>query len=375
MAAKRDFYEVLGVERGASAAEIKKAFRGLAMKLHPDRNPGDKEAEAKFKEAAEAYEILGDEQKRQMYDRFGHDGLRGAGMGGGFNSSEDVFSHFGDIFGEIFGFGGGRGGGRGGQRGGRRGADLEYPLTIEFLEAAKGMEREIQFPRHALCGTCSGNGAKPGSSPVTCQTCGGHGEVVQAQMFLRIRTTCPACGGRGSVVKDKCTDCTGSGRVRVSDKVKVTIPAGVDDGMQLRLSGRGDVGDPGAPPGDLYITVRIRPHEHFKREGTTVICTVPMSFPQACLGGEISVPTIDGEELITIEPGTPSGKVIPLRGKGIPSLNGRGRGDHLVQLVVAVPKVVTGREEELIRQLAGMQDAKVKDRSLWKDLVEFFSPG
>jgi molecular chaperone DnaJ len=373
MAGKRDYYEVLGVGRDTSAAEIKKAFRTLAMKYHPDRNPGDKSAEAAFKEVAEAYDILSDDQKRQMYDRFGHEGLRGAGMGGGYQSTEDVFSHFGDIFGEIFGFGGGgRGRGGGGQRL-RRGADLEYQLGVEFLEAAKGCEREIEFPKHALCNTCTGSGAKPGSQPTTCLTCGGVGEVIQAQMFLRIRSTCPACQGRGKVVKDRCNDCTGSGRVRVSEKVKVTVPAGVDEGMQLRLNGKGDVGDPGAPPGDLYITLRVKQHEMFRRDGTSVICTVPMSFPQACLGGVISVPTIDGEEEITIEPGTPSGKVIHLRGKGIPAINGRGRGDHLVQLVVAVPKTMNAKEEELVRQLAGVQDSKVKDRSLWKDLVGLFT--
>ncbi|MFZ5479789.1 MAG: molecular chaperone DnaJ [Myxococcota bacterium] len=367
MAAKRDYYDVLGVTRTASAAEIKKSFRALAMKYHPDKNPGDKEAEATFKEVAEAYEILGDEQKRQMYDRFGHDGLRGAGLNAGFQSADEVFSHFSDLFGDLFGLGG-MGGGR--RRGPRRGPDLEYPLTVDFLEAAKGCEKEIQVPKHAPCGACEGTGATPGSQPQVCGTCRGAGEVVQAQMFLRIRATCPTCGGHGKVIRDPCKECTGSGRTRVSEKLKVTIPAGVDDGMQLRLQGKGDVGDPGAPPGDLYITLRIAEHEIFARDGNNVLVQVPIGYATACLGGEITVPTIDGEEKIEIARGTPSGKVMTLRGKGIPAINGRGRGDQLVQLVVAVPKSLTAREEELIRQLAALQEEKVGgERNMWKEFL------
>lgn len=366
MAAKRDYYEVLGVARGASGNEVKKAFRQLAMKFHPDKNQGDAEAEARFKEVAEAYEILGDEQKRQMYDRYGHDGLRGAGFNGGFQNSEEIFSHFSDIFGDLFGFSGGGGGRR---RGPRRGPDLEYPLTIEFLEAAKGCEKEIQVPKHAVCQSCDGNGAAPGSQPQTCATCRGAGEVVQAQMFLRIRTTCPSCGGRGKVIRDPCPPCEGSGRTRVTDKLKVSIPAGIDDGMQLRLQGKGDAGDPGAPAGDLYITVRIAEHEIFGRDGHNVLCQVPIGYATACLGGDIAVPTIDGEEVLSIERGTPSGKVYTLRDRGIPALNGRGRGDQLVQVVVAVPKTLAAREEELVRQLATLQDAKVADRSIWKEFL------
>ncbi len=367
MPQKRDYYEVLGVGREASGAEIKKAFRALAMKWHPDKNQGDADAESKFKEVAEAYEILGDEQKRGMYNQYGHDGLRGAGMGGGFQSSDEVFSHFSDLFGELFGLGGGR---RGGGRGARRGDDLEYPLTIEFMEAAKGVEKEISVPKHASCSTCTGSGAKAGTQPQTCTTCRGAGEVIQqAQMFLRIRTVCPSCGGRGKTIRDPCGDCEGSGRTRTTERLKVTIPAGVDDGMQLRLHGKGDFGDAGAPPGDLYVTLRVHEHELFKREGTTVYCTVPISFPQACLGADVSVPTIDGEESIGIEPGTPSGKRYTLRGKGMPAINGRGRGDMLVQVVVAVPKSLAPKEEELVRQLAGMQDSKVRDRSFWKDFL------
>jgi molecular chaperone DnaJ len=366
MAGKRDYYEVLGVARGASPNEIKKAFRQMAMKYHPDKNPGDAEAEVRFKEAAEAYEILGDDQKRQMYDRFGHDGLRGAGLNSGFTNSDEVFSHFSDIFGELFGFSGG--GGR--RRGPRRGADLEYPLTIEFLEAAKGCEKELQVPKQALCSSCSGTGAAAGSQPQVCSTCRGAGEVVQTQMFLRIRTACPACGGRGKVVTDPCHPCDGTGRTRESAKIKVKIPAGVDDGMQMRVQNMGDSGEPGAPPGDLYVTVRVADHDIFSRDGVNVLCQIPMSYATACLGGDLTVPTIDGEETVKIERGTPSGRVITLRGKGVPALNGRGRGDQLVQVVVAVPKTLSPKEEELIRQLAGLQDAKVADRSIWKEFLD-----
>lgn len=367
MASKRDYYEVLGVERNASAADIKRAFRQLALKYHPDKNPGDPKAEAAFKEVAEAYDILSDDQKRQMYDRFGHDGLRGAGMNSGFQNPDEVFSHFSDIFGELFGF---SGGGAGRRRGPRRGADLEYPLKIEFLEAAKGCEREIQVPKQALCTSCSGSGAAAGSQPQTCATCRGSGEVVQTQMFLRIRTGCPACGGRGKVVTDPCRPCNGSGRIRESAKIKVKIPAGVDDGMQMRVQNMGDSGEPGAPPGDLYVTVRVAEHEIFGRDGTNVLCQVPISYATACLGGDVAVPTIDGEESIQIERGTPSGRVLTLRGKGIPALDGRGRGDQLVQVVVAVPKTLSAKEEELIRQLASLQDAKVADRSIWKEFLD-----
>jgi molecular chaperone DnaJ len=366
MAARRDYYEVLGVARDASSADIKKAFRQLALKLHPDRNPGDKQAEAAFKEAAEAYEILGDEQKRSVYDRFGHDGVQGAGMGGGFQNQDEIFSHFHDIFGDLFGFGG-SGGAR--RRGPRRGADLEYPLELDFLEAAKGIKKQISVPKHARCEACDGTGAANGSTPQECGTCRGQGEVIQAQMFLRIRTTCPTCGGAGKVVRDPCRPCTGSGRTRTSESLEVTVPAGVDDGMQLRLSGKGDVGDAGAPAGDLYVTIRVRPHDLFGRDGTNVLVRVPISYATACLGGDVQVPTIDGEETVAVPAGTPSGKVFTLRGKGIPAVNGRGRGDHVVQMVVAVPKSLSSREEELVRQLAALQDAQVRDRSIWKDLL------
>ncbi len=369
--AKRDYYEVLAVPRDASGPDIKKAFRALAMKFHPDKNPGDAEAEGRFKEVAEAYEILSDEKKRATYDRFGHEGLKGAGLGGGFQSTDDVFMHFGDIFSELFGLGGrGRGGG-GGRGGPRRGSDLEYPLQLDFLEAALGCEKEIQVPRHTPCDVCEGTGAAPGSQPQTCATCRGAGEVIQAQMFLRIRTSCPTCGGSGKIVKDRCKPCDGQGRNRISSKMKVTVPAGVDDGLQIRDRGKGDFGDPGAPPGDLYVTLHVKKHEFFERDGTTVLCQVPISYAKACLGGELTVPTIDGEATVTVEPGTPSGRQFVVRGKGVVSLSGRGRGDQVVQVVVAVPKTLSPREAELIRELAKLQDEQVNEKgSGWKGLFK-----
>lgn len=367
MPEKRDYYEVLGVARDAPGPEIKRAFRALAQKYHPDKNPGDAEAEARFKEAAEAYEVLSDDQRRVTYDRFGHEGLRGAGGGPGFQSTEEVFVHFGDLFSELFGMRGGGG------RGVRPGADLEYPLTIEFMEAAHGVEREIQFPRHVHCEQCRGSGAAPGSGEETCGTCRGRGEVIATQMFLRIRQPCPTCRGKGTVVKTPCRACAGAGRTRISEKVKVRVPAGVDDGLSIRYPGKGDVGDPGAPPGNLYIQLRVRPHEIFKRNGTDVYCTVQVSYPTMCLGGDVTVPTLHGEHSLAVEPRTPSGKVHTLRGKGMPSLEGRGPGDHHVQLVVEVPRALTAREEELLRELAGIQDDRVKDRSPWDDLKGFWN--
>lgn len=366
---KRDYYAVLEVAKTASEPDIKKAFRALAMKFHPDKNPGDKAAEEKFKEAAEAYEVLSDSDKRAIYDRHGFDGLRGQGAGG-FQNAEDVFSQFGDLFGDLFGMGGR---GRGGKAGPRAGADLEYVLAVEFMEAAHGCEQEVQVPKHAFCDTCEGSGAKAGSAPQACDVCKGQGEVVQRQAFFHIRTACPRCTGSGKVIRDPCGSCSGSGRQRISEKVKVTVPAGVDEGMQLRLVGKGDVGDRGAPNGNLYITIRMKDHPVFRRDGVHVLCTVPMSFPTACLGGQITIPTIDGDVPYTLDAGTPSGKVILLRGKGIPSVQGRGRGDQHVQLVVAVPKALTPREDELVRELAALHDTKVREKSVWDDLKTKFN--
>lgn len=353
----RDYYEVLGVGRDADAPAIKKAYRKLALKFHPDRNPDNPEAEERFKEASEAYSVLSDEQKRATYDRFGHAGLRGAGQSPGFGSTEEVFSHFSDLFGDLFGFGAG-GGGRG-QRV-RAGADLQYRLDLDFMEAVHGTAKEIEIPRSSICEVCDGSGAEPGTELKTCPTCNGLGEVIQTQMFLRIRTVCPTCQGRGKIITTPCRSCNGQGRTRVAHKLTVDIPAGVQTGMRLRLRGKGDEGDPGAPPGDLHILLNVAEHDFFKRDGDDIYGTVPISYAQACLGATVTVPTVDGEEELNVPRGTPSGKVLTLREKGAPRLRGRGRGDQHVQVVVSVPQKISTEEEELIRRLAELQDEKVK---------------
>ena len=364
MSQPRDYYDVLGVPKTASDAEVKKAYRKLAMKYHPDKNPDDAAAEDKFKEASEAYSVLSDAEKRSTYDRFGHAGVQGAGMNPGFNNSDEIFSHFSDMFGDLFGFGGG--GSRGGRRT-RRGGDLTTRVEVDFLEAVHGCQPEISVTRDAKCGTCDGTGVEPGKSPVTCDTCGGVGEVIQAQMFLRIRTVCPACNGRGEVIKDPCGDCRGRGTQKITDKLSVSVPAGIESGQVLRLSGKGNEGGEGAPPGDLYVEVATKPHEFFERRGPDVFCELPVSYPQACLGAEITVPTVHGETVLTIPGGTPSGKVFQLNQEGAPKLNGRGRGNQFVQMVVAVPGSMSAREEQLLRELASIQNERVVERGFLRE--------
>ncbi len=365
MSTPRDYYEVLGVDRSSSDAEIKKAYRKLAMKNHPDRNPDDPEAEARFKEASEAYSVLSDSDKRQTYDRFGHSGLHGAGMNPGFNNSEEIFSHFSDLFGDLFGFGGG--GRAGGGRRSRRGGDLTVRVDVDFLEAVHGCDQEISVGRDAPCEVCDGSGIEPGYSPEQCETCGGVGEVIQAQMFLRIRTVCPTCHGSGQVIRHPCNSCDGRGTKKVEDKLKVTIPAGIETGQVLRLGGKGNSGFQGASPGDLYVEVAARPHEFFERRGADVFCEVPVSYAQACLGAEIVVPTVHGESDLTIPRGTPSGKVFQLNDEGAPKLSGRGNGHQFVQMVVAVPTNLSGEEEDLLRKLAGVQDENVAERGFLRE--------
>lgn len=373
MAAPRDYYEILGVPRDADAATIKKSYRKVAMENHPDRNPDDPAAEARFKEASEAYGVLSDADKRGTYDRFGHDGLRAGGFNPGFQSSEDVFSHFSDLFGDLFGFGGGGGGGgraRGGRRL-RRGADLEFRVEVEFLEAVHGCRKELQVPRHSHCDTCSGSGQKAGSEPETCRTCRGQGQVIQRVAIVQMATTCPTCGGAGQVIRDPCGACGGQGRTRITEALSVNIPAGVHSGLQLRVGGKGDVGDPGAPSGDLYVVLDVQPHPVFRRDGADVLLEMPVSYAQACLGGKVRVPTVDGDAELDIPRGTASGKVFTLPGKGAAFLgNRRGRGDQRIQVVVDVPKTLSPREEELLRELAQIQDGKVTERGFWRDFID-----
>lgn len=360
----RDYYEVLGVEKTADASDIKKAYRKAALKYHPDRNPDDPEAETKFKEVSDAYAVLSDEEKRPIYDQYGHDGLRGRGFDPHFTDVSDIFSAFGD----LFGFGGG---GRGGRRGPRPGADLEYPLRLEFMEAALGCDKEIEVPKHVHCDTCTGTGLKTGAKRNACATCGGAGQVIQAQGFLRIRTTCPACRGQGQTVNaaDKCPDCSGSGRKRETERILVKVPAGCYGGLQIRHPGKGEVGDPGGPPGDLYVTLDVAPHEVFKRDQAETYVTVPVPFPIMALGGKINVPTIHGEEEMMVKAGTESGHVIVLRGKGAERLRARGsRGDHHVRLVVDVPTKLTEQQEDLLRKLAETLEVGVREKGFWQKL-------
>ncbi len=367
----RDYYEVLGVSKSATAQEVKKAYRKLAMKFHPDRNPDDPSAEVKFKEASEAYEVLSDDEKRRIYDQFGHDGLKGRGFDPNFTDFGDIFSAFSDIFGG-FGFSGGRGGGRRGGGGrARRGADLELLLQVDFMDAALGTEEDVPISRHVHCETCTGSGLKPGASPKGCGTCGGRGQVIQQQGFLRISTSCPVCRGQGKTVapEDRCATCSGSGRVRETDDATIRVPGGIESGTRIRYVGKGEVGDPGAPPGDLYVVVEVMPHDLFKREGRESYCQVSVPYTKMVLGGEVTVPTVHGEETLKVPAGTESGKVFTLRGKGLDDPRGhRGRGNHHVQAVVGVPKNVSAEQEKLLRQLADLQGDNVSDKGLWKKL-------
>ena len=370
MSDKRDYYEVLSVAKDASPSDIKKSYRKLAMQFHPDRNPDDPAAEDKFKEASEAYSVLSDEDKRARYDQFGH-----AGMGGQNFSYEDIFGGggggFADIFSEIFGggFGGFGGGGGGGRSSLRRGQDLRYRIKLEFLEAVHGVkDKEIKVPRATHCGPCKGTGSAD-SKTSTCSTCNGMGAVLQQQMFVRIKTTCPTCRGKGTAIANPCTPCRGSGLVKKEENVTVSIPAGVDSGNRLRVSGKGNQGDVGAPSGDLYVDIQVNEHDFFMREDNDILCSVPISYPSACLGSKIRVPTVDGETELEVPAGTPSGKVFTLRNKGVPFVNRRhGRGDQLVQVVVSVPTKMTPEEDALVRQLSEVQGSKVEDAGFFSKI-------
>ncbi len=379
MATQTCYYEVLSVSRTASAGEIKKAYRKLALKYHPDRNQGDNEAIAKFKEASEAFDVLGDEEKRARYDQFGHAGVQGAAGrsgGGGFQDVNDIFSAFGDIF-EGFGFGGGGGGGsRRGRGGARRGASLETTIVLELPEAASGCSRELEISRREECDTCHGSGAKAGSDSTNCSTCGGHGQVIQSQGFFRVQTTCPACRGEGKVIKDPCSDCSGSGRVMKKSTLKINIPAGVDNGMQMPIRGEGEAGIKGGPRGDLHVNFKVKEHPLFERHGQDLLCRLPISYSQAALGAEVEIPTLTGRDTLTIKAGTQPGEVKRLRHKGMPDPNGRHHvGDLMVEIQVEVPKSVSGRQEELLRELAGLEEAAVMphQQSFFDKVKHFFS--
>ena len=370
--AKRDFYEVLGVNRDADAEAIKKAYRKLAMKHHPDRNPDDKTAEEKFKEAKEAYEILTDEQKRAAYDQYGHAGVdpsAGGRGGAGFSGFSDAF---GDIFGDIFG----QARGSGGRSGVYRGADLRYNLEITLEQAARGTETKIRIPTAENCETCHGSGAKPGTQPKTCPTCEGHGQVRVQQGFFSIQQTCPKCHGTGKFIADPCGTCHGAGRVKKHKTLSVKIPAGVDEGDRIRLSGEGEPGVNGGPPGDLYVQMQVKPHAVFQREANDLHCEMPVSFATAALGGEIDIPTLDGQAKIRIPAETQSGKIFRLRGKGIKGVRSHAHGDLMCHVVVETPVHLTERQKELLREFETIS-LKDSDRhspraKSWMDKVKDF---
>lgn len=365
---KRDYYEVLGVERGASIDEIKKAYRKLALKYHPDKNPGDPTAEEKFKEAAEAYGVLSDEEKRARYDRYGHSGVSGMG---GFDPSQ--FSDFGDILGDLFGFGDLFGAGRRRTNRPARGNDLRYDLQIDFEEAVFGKEVSLDVPRVVVCTTCNGSGAKPGTSPVTCSGCGGRGQIRYSQGFFAVSRTCPQCGGAGQVISTPCPTCSGAGRRRETKKIAVKIPAGVDDGSRLRIAGEGEAGWNGGPAGDLYVFISVREHATFTRRDYDIHSEHPVSFTQAALGAEVKIDTIDGRETLRIPQGTQPNQVFRLRGKGVQFLDGSGRGDHYVHVSVKIPTTLTDEQRRLLQQLAELEGENPPERGVLDKVKEFFS--
>ncbi len=367
MSEKRDYYEVLGVQKGASDAELKKAYRNLAKKYHPDVNPGNKEAEAKFKEANEAYEVLSDPQKRSRYDQFGHAGTDPNGFGGGAGGFSDFdFGGIGDIFETFFG-GSGFGGGRSrSKRGPQKGADIKYSMEISFEEAAFGIEREINVSRMEVCSKCTGTGAKPGTNASTCQHCNGTGQVQIKQntpfgQFINTKT-CDVCKGEGKIITDPCPACNGKGKLRNNVKLKINVPAGIDDGQTISLRGEGDPGSKGGPNGDLFLNIRVKPHPLFKRQGNDVVCEVPITFTQAALGAELEVPTLDGKVKYTVPEGTQTGSVFRLKGKGIPFLRGNGRGDQYVKVNIDVPKKLNEKQKALLKEFAELSGDEVHEQ-------------
>ena len=380
MSTKRDYYDVLGVSKSADATEMKKAYRKLAMKYHPDKNPGDKEAEEKFKEINEAYEVLSDETKRRNYDQFGHEGVNGQGFGGAGGFGGQGFGGFDDIFGDIFGdmFGGGFGGGRPRRRGPERGADMKQRINISFEEAAFGKKVQVKINRSEECEECSGSGAKPGTSKKTCPTCNGSGQVqsVQRTPFGNIASTrtCSSCNGEGEVIDSPCTKCHGKGSIRKTKTIEVDVPAGIDDGQMIKLSGQGELGTRGGPRGDLYIEVNVDSHSLFTREGYDVYLEMPITFAQATLGDNIQVPTLDGKVEYEIPEGTQTGTVFRLKGKGIPKLRSNVRGDQYVKVTVEVPKKLNDKQKELVKQFAREcgEEVHQKQKTLTDKIDKFF---
>lgn len=357
MATKRDYYEVLGVSRNVTESELKTAYRKLALQFHPDRNPGDQAAEDRFKEAAEAYEVLRDPQKRQIYDQYGHNGLEGSGFSG-FGGFEDIFSSFGDIFEDFFGFGSGR---RSGQKV-HRGADLRYDLRLGFMEAAFGTETQINLEKTGACPSCEGSGCETGTQPETCGYCNGSGQATRSQGFFTVSTTCPNCRGRGQTIPHPCAECNGIGQVIVNKKVAVKIPAGVDSGSRLRLPGEGEAGAYGGPAGDLYVFIHVDEHDFFKRSQNDVICQIEVSFIQATLGDKVEVPTLNGEKTLKIPSGTQPGDIFRFEGEGIPSLRSQMRGDQIVQVVIKTPTGLNKKQIALLKEFKKIETAKLSNK-------------
>ena len=362
---KRDFYEILGVEKNASDADIKKAYRKLAKQYHPDMNPDDKAAEAKFKEVNEAYEVLSDTQKRGQYDRFGHAGVDPNGFAGGQGFGDFDFGGIGDIFESFFG-GGGFGRSTKTRNGPQKGADLKYSMEIAFEEAVFGVEKDISISRLEACATCGGTGAKPGTSPTTCSHCGGTGQVQYKQstpfgQFVNVKT-CDVCRGEGKIIVNPCATCNGKGKVKKSVKIKLNIPAGIDDGQTISLRGEGEPGSKGGPAGDLFVTVKVRVHPLFKRQGNDVICEIPITFVQAALGSELEVPTLDGKVKYTIPEGTQTGTVFRLKNKGVPFLRGNGRGDQYIKVDIDVPKKLNDKQKAVLKSFADISGDDVHEQ-------------
>ena len=369
--AKRDYYEVLGVARDASDRDVAKAYRKLAVKYHPDSNPGDEEASRNFKEAAEAYEVLSDQTKRARYDRHGHAGVDGSSQ---FGSAEDIFAAFGEMFG---GGGGGMFGdlfGRSGNRT-RRGSDVRADVTLTLEESTRGVHKQLHFKRKHTCETCEGSGSSPGSKPEHCQQCGGRGQVLQSAGILRVQTTCPVCRGAGQIIVDPCNDCRGQGQVSKRVELEVSIPAGVDDGMRVRLAGEGESSTNGGPNGDCYVFITVRRHKLFHRDGDNLILQMPISYTQAALGAEIEVPTLEGPDKLTIARGTQSGEVFKLAGRGMPNPQGGKTGDLLVQTFIETPKKISPEQEEILRNLAELEQTEVlpERKNFLQRLTEYFA--